>query len=64
MGTIDIDRLKEFRFDDIRDIVKRCEAIQDDMNISESTKRNEKLYAYEDIRDIISNFFTEGSEKK
>jgi hypothetical protein len=60
MGTIDIDRLKEFRFDDIRDIVKRCEAIQDDMNISESTKRNEKLYAYEDIRDIISNFFTEG----
>lgn len=48
-----MDNKKIFTFDDIAAIVKRCEEIQEDMNISESTKRNERLYAYEDIRDLI-----------
>ena len=53
MGEISTDNKKIFTFDDIAAIVKRCEEIQEDMNISESTKRNEMLYAYEDIRDLI-----------
>ena len=53
MGKISTDNKKIFTFDDIAAIVKRCEEIQEDINISESTKRNERLYAYEDIRDLI-----------
>ena len=47
------EKVNYWLLDDVIRIVQRCEAIQDDPQVSESTRRNEKINAYEDIRDLI-----------